>query len=303
MRRLPCEHGTPRRFGSLVFAVRGVREAEVGEDARMIPHAPQRLAVELDRFVQALLLAQQVGEVKTRVRVRGIAADRAPQRRFRAGGIATAQRRAEKRPGGGVGVVLPERPPAERFGGLVIAALQRFARRAGQRVDCQRLRSPAAPAFAPSALCIRYARRFASRRPRATLLRIKPQPSERKASSMRPVARIAVGTRGTSRVSMYSTITLPPSSRPAVAITSAMPPKNASGFSSRNSITVIHRMRAPSANVDSLLAEPTGRSKYGVVTSAVGSRCSSAWIASSVSISNPREIAGNDFAKRRESTR
>ena len=49
--------------------------------------------------------------------------------------------------------------------------------------------------------------RFCSQRPRVTVSRIRPQVSDRKASSIRPVASTAVGRRGTWPVFRYSVTT------------------------------------------------------------------------------------------------
>ena len=57
------------------------------------------------------------------------------------------------------------------------------------------------------------------------------------------------------------------------------------------------------AEVFSFDAEPSGRSLYGVGSSAVFMRSSRAWTVSSVSISKPVAKAGNDLTKRRENTR
>ena len=114
------------------------------------------------------------------------------------------------------------------------------------------------PRAAPTA---RYASRFASRRPRATLSRISPHTSDSDASSMRPVASTAVGSRGTRPVATYSTTTSAPNASPATANSNAKPPKNGSGRTSRKRRAIVPRMRSPSRYVDSLLAEPSGRSK------------------------------------------
>ena len=66
---------------------------------------------------------------------------------------------------------------------------------------------------------------------------------------------------------------------------------------------MVRRMRQPSRNVRSLLCEPGGRSRYGVWTSAIGRRSSSACTVSSVSVSKPLASAGNDLTKRRDITR
>jgi transposase-like protein len=52
--------------------------------------------------------------------------------------------------------------------------------------------------------------------------------------------------------------------------------------------------------VRSLLIEPGGRSLQTVATSLQGIRGSSAWTASSVSVSNPLDIAGKDFTNLRD---
>ena len=79
--------------------------------------------------------------------------------------------------------------------------------------------------------------------------------------------------------------------------------KNASGRSDRQSRAIVARMRQPSRHVDSLDADPSGRAPYGVSSSATGSSSASACTVSSVSISKPRESAGNVLTKRREKTR
>ena len=58
----------------------------------------------------------------------------------------------------------------------------------------------------------------------------------------------------------------------------------------------------PSRNVESLLAEPAWRLRYGVSISAVGTPRDNACTAISVSISNPVDRTGKDFANRRENT-
>ena len=75
--------------------------------------------------------------------------------------------------------------------------------------------------------------RFSSQRPRVTVSRIRPQVSDRKASSIRPIASTAVGRRGTWPVLRYSVTTGAPISSEMAASTKKKKEKNTSGRSSR----------------------------------------------------------------------
>ena len=88
-----------------------------------------------------------------------------------------------------------------------------------------------------------------------------PQASDSDANSMRPVASTALGSRGTSPVATNSATTSAPSPRPTSANSSAQPEKKGSGRTSRNIRAIAPRMRRPSRYVDSLLVDPSGRSK------------------------------------------
>ena len=75
--------------------------------------------------------------------------------------------------------------------------------------------------------------RFNSQRPRVTVSRIRPQVSDRKASSIRPMARTAVGRRGTWPVRRYSVTTGVPIRREIAASRKKKKEKKTSGRSSR----------------------------------------------------------------------
>ena len=75
--------------------------------------------------------------------------------------------------------------------------------------------------------------RLASQRPRVTVSRIKPQVKDRKAITIKPVARTAVGSLGTSPVWKYSDTTGAPIRMATAANKAATVAKNNSGRSSR----------------------------------------------------------------------
>ncbi len=113
----------------------------------------------------------------------------------------------------------------------------------------------------------------------------------------------AVGSRGTSPVFQYSTSTGAASPTDSSASTALKARKNWNGRSCSSNCTITNRIRMPSCTVRSLLDEPLTRSRYGVVTSAIGMPSSSTCTVISVSISKPVDCTGNDLTKRRDSTR
>jgi hypothetical protein len=107
----------------------------------------------------------------------------------------------------------------------------------------------------------RYRNVFTSRRPRVTVSRISPDVMHRNAMMMRPVASTAVGIRGTLCVWMNVRARGIPRITAARAKTAARTVKKANGRSDRSSLAIVPTMRKPSPIVDSLLSEPSGRSR------------------------------------------
>ena len=94
-----------------------------------------------------------------------------------------------------------------------------------------------------------------------------------------------------------------PSASPAAAMTAASVTKNGSGLQSLNSDAIMRSTFAPSENVSSLDTDPTGRSRYSTLTCSMRHRLSTAWMDSSVSISNPPDSTGRVFANSRDMAR
>src|SRR5262249_773474 len=128
------------------------------------------------------------------------------------------------------------------------AADQREAKEPRQRIECH-LSSHCAPLACLKSDrngMVKYARRFASTRPRVTVSRMRPHVKLRKLKIASAAANSAVGSRGTKPVCMNSTMTGIPSSKHAMASIAAPMEKNASGRSSFANQIMVFRILQPS---------------------------------------------------------
>ena len=91
-----------------------------------------------------------------------------------------------------------------------------------------------------------------------------------KAQTIKLLASIAVGKRGTNPVFMYSITTGMANIVPTTNKIAAIKLKNNSGRSSFINNAIVLNIRIPSLYVDNLETEPSGREKYFVGTSFMG---------------------------------
>src|SRR5580692_2882866 len=129
-------------------------------------------------------------------------------------------------------------------------------RRSRDRQGAGRRRAPSGHCFR----AFRYWRSFISRRPLVTVSRISPQANSTSAETVSPVARIAVGKRGTKPVSRNVVKIGYASTSDVMSRIRLQIEKNTNGCSFFERVKMVQRMRVPSLYLFNLLDEPSGRS-------------------------------------------